>query len=262
MSLNTVLEEIKITKPAAEQDLEGLPLETLRAHQGRKSQAVERLKVLKRDYRKSLLQSAAFIVVTGEKRNEFASTAVEQFKCFSANPDAFYEDLAGRIPPVLYEGKSDPQNLFDILGRHLEDKAHELDLSEYTQLTFRQEYRGNISSKKELTAMIRVAINEQMGAEIVGIQAATSLVDTAINANHGKGITPIILVTDSDSFAIELRDALINDLRPSARGAFLVVAGKGTKALKAASGVLNVKDPTPEAVESTLTTVDSSIKGK
>jgi hypothetical protein len=259
MSLSKVLEEIKTAKPFAEENLDGAPLETLRARQGRKNQAVERLKVLKRDYRKSLLQSAAFIVVTGEKRDEFSSAATEQFKCFSANPDAFYEDLANRIPPVLYEGKSDPQNLFDILGRHLEDKAHELDLSEYTQLTFRQEYRGAIANKKDLTSMIRTAVNEQMGAEIVGIQAVTSIIDKAIDSNHGKLITPILLTTDSEKLALDLETSL---RRLNPRGVFLVVAGKGTKALRAVPRVLAVKDPSPEAVEQTLKTIDGSAKGK
>ncbi len=259
MSLVKIVEEIKSARPFAEENLDGAPLETLRGRQGRKNQAIERLKVLKRDYRKSLLESAAFIVVTGEKRNEFSSTAVENFGCFSANPDAFYEDLAGRIPPVLYEGKSDPQNLFDILGRHLEDKAGELDVSEYTQLTFRQEYRGAISDKKTLTDMIRVAINEQVGAEIVGIQAVTSITDAAIEAGHSKRVTPIVLTTDSEKFALDLERSL-RLLHP--RGVFLVVSGKGTKTLRGTQGVLSVKDPTPEAVEQTLKTIDSSAKGK
>lgn len=259
MSLSKVLEEINTAKPLAEENLDGAPLETLRARQGRKNQAIEQLKSLKREYRLALLQSAAFIVVTGEKRNEFSSSATEQFKCFSANPEDFYEDLANRIPSVLYEGKSDPQNLFDILGRHLEDKGHELDLREYNQLIFRQEYRAVIKDKKDLTAMIRTAVNDRMGAEIVGIQAVTSILDKAIGANHNRLITPILLTTDSEKLALDLELSL-RKLNP--RGVYLVVAGKGTKALKAVPKVLLVKDPSPEAVEQTLKAIDGSAKGK
>lgn len=259
MSLAKTLEGINKAKVYAEENVDSGPTETLGARRGRKNQAIESLKSLKREYRLGLLESAAFIIVTGEKRNVFASTATESFGCFSANPTDIYEDLANRIPETLYQGKESVSNLFDILGRHLEDKAGELDIVGYPQLIFRQEYQITVKDKGDLTALIKRAINEQVGSEIVGLQAVTSLLDTTIKAGHGAKITPIILNTGEEKLALDLESTL-RRLHP--RGVFLVVAGKGTKALKAVPKVILVKDPTNENVEQALTSVSGTAKGK
>lgn len=256
MSLSKIVEEIKTIKPFADEDVTAGPYETMNARRGRKNQAVERLKQLKRQYRTELLESAAFIIVTGEKREAFTSAAVEGSKFFSVNPNDFYEDLANRIPESLYKGRGTPTDLFDILGRHLEDKAIELDLSAYNQLVFKQGYRATIETKEDLVALIRTSINEQMGAEIVGVQAVTSLVDKAIEVGHNKKVTPIILTTDNEKLALDLEESL-DRLRP--RGVFIVVAGKGTKALKAIPGVISVKDPTSENVGQALDNINNTI---
>lgn len=258
MSLSKIVEEIKTLKPFADEDVDAGPYTTMNARRGRKNQAIERLKQLKRQYRTELLESAAFVIVTGSAREAFTSAAVEGSKFFSANPNDFYEDLAGRIPEVLYKGKGTPTDLFDILGRHLYDKTMELDLSEYNQLVFRQSYRATIGSKEDLVSLIRTAINDQMGAEVVGIQAVTSLVDQAIALGHNKKVTPIILSTDDEKLALDLEGTL-RKLHP--RGVFTVVAGKGTKALRAIPGVISVKDPTAENVEQALNNINDRIAG-
>jgi hypothetical protein len=257
MSLSKIVEEIKTIKPFAEENVESGPYETMNARRGRKNQSIERLKQLKRQYRIELLESAAFIVVTGEKRDAFTSIATEGFKCFFANPNEFYEDLASRIPEVLYKGRATPTDLFDILGRHLYDKTMELDISEYNQLVFRQGYRAVIESRDDLVSLIRTAINEQMGSEIVGIQAATSLVSTAVEQGHKSLVTPIILSTDNEKLALDLAGSL---RKLHALGVFTVVAGKGTKALRALPGVISVKDPTAENVEKALTDISNVTK--
>lgn len=259
MTLAKTLEEIKKVKQFAEEDVENGPIETLSGRRGRKNQAVETLKRLKREYKQELISSAAFIVVTGEKREAFTSTAVESFKCFAVDPNAFYEDLSGRIPSALYTSKESVSGLFDVVGRHLEDKASELDIIGYPQLIFKEQYRVALKTKEDLTALIKRAINEQVGAEIVGLQSVTSLVDKAINSDHDASITPIVLTTDSDQLALSLKNSL-GRLHP--RGVFLVVAGKGTKALKATEGVTTIKDPTKETVEQTLTSFSDTMKNR
>lgn len=257
MSLSKIVEEIKTIKPYVDEDVTVGPVETLNGRRGRKNQAIERMKQLKRAYRTELLESAAFIIVTGEKAKEFTSTAVEGFKCLSADPNEFYNDLANRIPEVLYKGKASPLDLFDILGRHLEDKMNELEGSEYNQIVFRQSYRATINSKEDLVGLIRTAINDQVGAEIVGIQAVTSLVNQAIDRGHKSLVTPIILETDSEKLALDLASNL-RKLHPL--GVFTVIAGRGTKALKALPGVISIKEPTSESVEAALTTVSGATK--
>lgn len=259
MSLSKVIEEIKLVKPFAEEDTEIGPRETLAGRRGRKNQSIERLKTLKFEYTQGLMQSAAFIIVTGEKRSELASIAKESFGCFSADPSSFYEDLAGRIPQAIYLGNSDVSNVIDVLGRHLEDKARELGISGYPQVIFRQEYRVTLKDKNDLVGLIKRVINDQVGSEIAGLQAVNSLVNEAIAKEYGGKITPIILATGDEKLALDLEDTL-GRLHP--RGVFLVVAGKGTKALKAVPGVIAIKEPTNETVEEALKTISGSVKGK
>src|ERR1035437_435955 len=134
MSLSKGIEESKKDRVFAEENVEEGAIETLNGRRGRKNQAVERLKTLKLTYRQDLMESAAFIVVTGDKREEFETLARDSFACFSANPNALYEDLANRIPEALYHGKESASGIFDVLGRHLEDKARELGIIGYPQM--------------------------------------------------------------------------------------------------------------------------------
>lgn len=259
MSLAKTLEEIKRIQPYVNEDVETGPRETMAARRGRKVQSIEQMKNYRRSYRLELLESAAFIVVTGSAAKEFATVATEKFGCFSANPLAFYEDLANRIPPTLYQGKESMVNLFDIIGRHLYDKAMELDLNEYNLLTFRQEHYVSVKSKEDLVKLLQSAINAQVGSEIVGIQAVTSLVDKAIETNHAKKVTPIVLTADNEKLALDLE----NDLRKlKTRGVYLVVAGKGTKTLRAVQGVISVKEPNETNVENALNQIGGSAKEK
>lgn len=259
MTLAKTMEEIKKVKPFAEEDVDSGPRETLAGRRGRKSQSIDQLIRLYREYRLKLIESAAFIVVTGSSKDEFTRLATEEFKCMSTDPDTFYKDLADRIPPALYNGTETVANLFDVIGRHLEDKAGELDINGYPQLIFKQEYRTTLKNKNDLLNLIRTAINDKVGPEIVGIQAASSLLKQAIAAEHGAKVTPIVLATDNEKLALELEGSL-GRLRP--RGVFLVVAGKGTKALRATDGVISVKEPTTETVGDALAQVSAATKNK
>ena len=257
MSLSTLMDQIKQVKPYVEENTDIGPRETMAGRRGRKAQAIEQMKILKRNYRMELLNTAAFVIVTGSEQKRFTDLVTyEKFESFNANPDDFYQDLAGRIPEVLYKGKESVVNLFDIIGRHLYDKAIELDLNEYDQLIFKQEHYVSIKNKNDLIALLKKAINQQVGAEIVGIQAVTSLVDKAVSMGHNSRVTPIILNTDDETLALELESNL-RKLHP--RSVSLVVAGRGNKNLKAVPNVILTKEVTEETVEQTL---KQAIKGK
>lgn len=257
MSLQKTIEEIKKVQPYINEDVDSGPRETMSGRRGRKNQAIESMKLFKRDYRQGLLQSAAFIIVTGSNKDAFQHLAAGKFECFSADPSDFYEDLANRIPEALYKGKESMVNLFDIIGRHLYDKAIELDLNAYDQLIFKQEHYVSIKNKEDLVELLKRAINAQVGSEIVGIQAVTSLVDKAIQKEHTAKVTPIVLSTDDEKLALDLESSL---RRLNPRGVFLVVSGKGTKALSAVPNVVRIKEPTEENVEQALKQISGATK--
>lgn len=266
MSLQKMIEEIKQIRPFAEEDTSQGPLETLNARRGRKNQAIERLKQIKASYSKELLRTAVFIVSAGSGRDEFQKIASEQFGIFTADPMEFYADLAGRVPASLYLGKESISNLFEVIGRHLEDKMNELDINEYNQLIFKAEFAGKINNPSEFENLVRRAINKQIGAEIAGIQAIQSILGSAIEREHTDKITPIVLNAESEELALEL----MKDLERITAKTFLVNSGKSTKTLRAVEGALSAQisesedsaDKNTESVKQVLTTIKKEIKSK
>lgn len=256
MSLQTVLAEIKRVKPFAEEDVNSGHPETLNARRGRKTQSIEQLKRLKRDYQQSLMQNTVFIIAVGSNREEFQKQGTENFGLFSADPETFYRDLATRVPPALYLGKESVSNIFDVLGRHLEDKMSELDINEYNQLLFKAEYAGKVTSVEQFTQLVKLAINKQIGSEIVGIQAIKSLVDTAIEKNHAAAITPVVLTTNDEAFAL----SLLKDLERLTTRVFLAVVGESSDAMKNVDGALVLEEANKTAVGNALKTMKKNLK--
>lgn len=256
MNLSQIVEQIKSVSVLANEDVENGAIETLNARRGRKARAVESMKDLKRQYTLELMRSAVFILVAGASKDTFTSIATESFGCFSAGADDFYNDLANRIPESVYAGKESVANLFDIVGRHLEDKAGEIGIVGYPQFRFKSEYKRHIGSKAEFVSLLKQAFNEQIGGELVGINATHALTDSAIAKSHSARITPIILNTDDEKLALELIPAL-ERLTPKV---FLVVSGKASKATKSVSDAIVLKDSTPETVEAALTTIRGSLR--
>jgi hypothetical protein len=258
MSLSQVLEEIKKVKPLADEDITNGPRETYSGREGRQRNAKERLKTLKEQYIDELRTSAVFILVLGSAKDQFAELATTEFKCFSADPEGFYKDLANRLPKELYDNKTPGANLFDIMGRHLEDKANEMKILGYPQLIMKQQYHRAINNKEDFVGLIKQAINEQVGSEISGIHVVRSLADTAIEADHGSKLTPIVLTTDDEALALDLNSTLG---RIGSRS-FLVVAGKGSKSVRSKEGAFVIKEVSKENVENVLTNVSSLCKNR
>lgn len=263
MSLEKTLKEIQSIKPYAEEDTTQGPVETLNARRGRQAAAIEKMKLLTRSYSEEMMRTSIFIVATGSTRASFAKVAEENFGMLVANADDFYKDLASRVVPSLYLNKDGVSNVFDVLGRHLEDKMMELNVMEYNQLLFKSEYSRKINSAEEFTAMVKSAVNKQIGAEIAGVQAVRSLVNTAIERNHSADTTPIVLDVDDEEFAVTLS----KDLKRLSPRVFVVASGETSGALKSLTGVMNAnitedEEANKTSVKKVLTAMRKKIKTK
>lgn len=256
MSLQKTLEEMKKHAVYANEDVDSGPVETLSGRRGRKKAAIESLKTLRRQYSDDLMRSAVFILTVGSDREAFEKIASTEGNCLVSGADSFYSDLAGRIHPTLYAGKNPGANLFDVVGRHLEDKARELGMTEYPQLLFKNTYARMVQSPEEFTALLKQAITEQVGGEVVGINAVRTLTDVAIAKDHSATTTPILLSTEDSKFAVELI-AHLERLTPRV---FLVVAGKAPKQLKTMQGAIVVKETSLESVEAALNQIKNNLK--
>jgi hypothetical protein len=255
MSLSNLLSEIKSNQAAAEMNPNVGPPETLNGRIGMKRNAAETNKRLKRQYRTELMAQVAYIVVTGSNRDAFTEVASgENFGCFTADPDNFFKDLASRMDKSLF-GRESTKNLFSIAGNIIEDKAIELDLQSYPMLSFNERYNTTVRSPEEFVPVIRNAVNDQVGSELVGINAVYSVVDEAIRKDYSATVTPVILSTSDERFALDLSKNL-KRLTPKV---FLVAAGTASRELKETLGTFSVKNPTEDSVGKTLTTIRSKI---
>jgi hypothetical protein len=251
MSLSKILEQIKVLQPISEEDLSNGPRETYSGREGRKRNAMTQIVDLKERYVDELRLSSVFIMVAGSAKEQFAEVAKTEFKCFTADPEGFYKDLTNRLPPQVWAQKTPPANLFDIMGRHLEDKANEMKIIGYPQLIMKAKYFRSIENKEDFVSLVKEAINEQVGSEITGLHVIRAIANDAITANHASKLTPIILTTDDEKLALDLRCTLG---RIGSR-AFLVAAGKGAKTVRSTEGAFTVKDVDKESVENILTNI-------
>jgi hypothetical protein len=254
MSLKSILKEIETNRPNAEMVVEtGNPL-TLGGRTGLKRAAVEATKRLRTDYRNALLTQTAFILVTGPHRNEFSELASnENFGCFSADPEEFFKDLTSKISPTLF-GREGTRQLFNIAGRILEDKMGDLDIGSYPMLAFSEKYNSSSATPSDFTALIRNAIVDQVGSELVGINAVHSIVDSAIAKNHSDPVTPVVLNTSDEKFALDLQ----KNLKRLTSRVFLVSAGK-SESLKNNKDVMTVKKVSEETVGEVLSNIRNKI---
>lgn len=258
MNLTEILKEIKANQVFASEDLDDpkLPRETLNGRRGRKAKAIETIQNLRSQYRGELLRNSLFILVTGESREEFVATAKEKFACFSADPNAFYKDLANRVNEALYLGKESVSNMLDVVGRHLEDKARELGVIGYPQIVFKQEYRRAIKTKEEFTDLIAQVINDQVGSEMVGLQTISNIVDEAIDKNHSAIVTPIVLSVSDSEFALKI----LPGLERLTRRVFVVSAGNDSELVKSREDVVSLTEVTNKEVKQTLLDIRKSLK--
>jgi hypothetical protein len=255
MSLTTCLDEIKKTKPVANEDVEAGNYQTLNARRGRKAAAIERLKELRYNYRYELGKTAMFLVVTGSQAQELADALVP-FSGFVRNPEDFYNDLAHRMCPVIAATKGSISNLFDVLGRHLEDKMRELGVTEYNQIIMKASYGRTVSNETEFAALVKQAINEQVGPEVAGLQAIVSSVDEAIEREHSGSASLFVLPTQDEDFVKTLSTGL-KRLSPNV---FVVTAGKTSKTMRDLAGSLTVKAVNEDSVDGLIKAIKSQRK--
>ena len=251
MLLSTILSEIEKNQPLASTEVASEPASTYRGRIGQKRAAEEAIKRLKFDYRNALMSSTLFIVVTGPSQDQFSKTASGSFGCFTADPDSLFKELASKINPTLY-GREGTKHLFSIAENVLYDKLMELGIMSHEPFYFNEKYNVGVKSADEFALLLRRAITDQLGPELVGVNAVDSIVDTALKNKHGSDVTPIVLNTSDEKFALDLYNNVgrINKVK-----AFLVSAGKPSKTLQAVKDVVVVKNVNEESVFEALTAI-------
>lgn len=254
-NLKELGESIKKAQTVAASD-PGTEVNQRRMRLGNIMQAKEQLRGLKQEYRKELSSRAAFIVVVGTQANKFAEIAETEFSCFSVNADDFYTELTNKVPAVLYTNVSSSQNLFEHVGAALEDRARELDIVSYPALVFESKYKKMLKNKEEMLTLVKTAVNDKIGAEIVGIDALSKITQDVINSGLSGKVIPVVLHVE-DSLIVE---ELVKGLKRSiTRNAFIVSTGTKVDAKIKEKSLESIKSVNAESVEKTLLKVKENL---
>jgi hypothetical protein len=270
MTLNKILEEMATNRPYAEMDITLGNDSTHRARVGQKKAAQETISRLKATYKEELLKSTAFIIVTGSGRDAFSElAATEAFGCFLADADDFYKDLVARISPPsikpsLYT-RENTKNLFNVAQNVLREKASELGVRSYLPLYFSEKYNRGVKTAEEFLPLLKTAMTEQVGTEMIGLNAVNAIVDEAIKRNYSAAVTPIVFNVEDGTSALSLqKDLKKHTLKDGTTGGltdnvFLVIVGTAPKAIKSTEGAFLVKTVSEETVGEALSKISNKI---
>lgn len=254
-NLKELGENIKKAQAIAISD-PGTDVNVRRMRLGNIMQAKEQLKLLGQEYRKALISRVTFIIVTGSLSNKFAELAEAEFSCFAVNVDDFYLEATAKIPPVLYQNVSSSQNLFEHIAAAIEEKAHNMDIVSYPALVFESKFKKMLKSKEEMIALAKAAINDKIGAEIVGLDALSKITQRVIDSGLSGKTIPVILHTEDSTIVEELAKGLRRSL---SRNTFVISTGpKVDQKIKDIS-LNSIKTISSESVEKSLMKIKENL---
>lgn len=252
--LQTIMKDIRDTKAIIGMK----PSEDVRKRNfelGNIRQAKEKLNRLFMEYRKEILKSSVFLVVTGSQSEDFSKVADEDFSCFSFDAESLYRTLTDAIPPQLYQNKESSRNLLDHVSNAFEDRALQIDIIGYNAIIFKADYRKMLTSKEDALQLVKKAVNDSVGAEVVGLDAIDKASSLAIEKDFDGKVVPIVLHTKDQTLTKELTTAL----KRLTKNVFLITTGtKIEKDLKESS-LSSIKSVDKETVQKTLTKVKENV---
>jgi hypothetical protein len=256
MSLKHIVDTIQAKKDliAMEKDIINIEDPTAqRMKLGHIKRAKEDLKQLFMDYRRELQSRAAFIVVTGGKSDKFAKTAEDDFGCFSVDAEEFYRQIADQVPEVVYKGKTANQSLFEHLMARFEDRALNIDIIGYTPMLFESKYRKVLKDKDAMIELFKIAFNDKVGSEVVGLDAIDKVSEKAVNEGFAGKTVPIVLYTKDKALVSDL----LANLGKLTNNVFLVTTGEDLDEKLLQKSTASVKTATKKQVEESLLKVRS-----
>jgi len=222
LSLKELGKEIKKQQEIADSDPGSEP-NTRRMRLGNIAQAKEKLQGLRLEFRKNILANAIFVVVTGKDAKKFSTVAEKSCGCFAVNAEDFYTDLIKGVPEALYVNKTSSGNLLEFISSNLEDKARSLDVVSYPGISMESKYKKVLKDEKDLLALTKIVINEKVGSEMVGIDAADRITAKVLKSKGSGKKIPIVIVVNDSSMVEEIAKGLKRSLT---RKTFIITAGK------------------------------------
>lgn len=210
MSLESIIGNIQEEKKIAEIDLDTVSTAAYPYKKGQVKSAKHKLEGLYIEYKNELLKRAVFILVTGDGAGEFAELAESEFKCFATDGDALFKEIVEELNPQLYTDKMANGALFDIVSNILENKLKNLDIVEYNELMYNTKYSRHLKNKEDCIQLVKEAVTEIVGPEIIGLNALEKVTQEAVNVGYKKRSVPIVIFNKDEQFVVDISPRLRN----------------------------------------------------
>jgi hypothetical protein len=244
--LEEILKEISKQKKIAEMNLDEVDPRVRPYKTGQVTAAKQRLENLFVDYKNSLMSRAVFIMATGDKAEDFAKLAEEEFSCFAVDASLFFKEIANKVSEALYLGKAVTASLFDVVDNLLYDKLKRLDVMSYKSFIYNSKYARTMSNKHDFVKLLQEAIPQIVGGEVVAIDALERVAQVAVNKEYKSKMLPI-LIYSSDNMLI---NQLANDTINLSKRVRVVTAGQTSE--QKLTPFVSLEDVTQESVANAL----------
>ncbi|HEX9804388.1 MAG TPA: hypothetical protein VGA67_01795 [Candidatus Dojkabacteria bacterium] len=241
--LKEILKNIERNKEIASRDPEAVPHEIAAVARGDIMRSKENLKELFYQYKNALKERVIFIMVNGKASKKFAETVDKNFSGMSFKAEEFYTKLVDQVDPQNYENKSLGNSMVDILSAVLENRALEIGVTAYPALLYKEKYASLIETKEDLVKVFSKMVNEQIGAEFVGVDLLDQAAEQAVKKRFSGSILPLVVYTEDNDLLTALAKDFYEKLTPNV---FVITAGIASK----------------EVSENSLTTVTGKITKK
>lgn len=253
-NLQSIMQEIKKTKAVAESK-PGENVQTRRIKAGKIMQAKESLKDLYTKYREEIKKNSIFILAVGSEAEKFAKTAEKEYQCFAVKADGLYEELLEKVPTSLYMNKLASRNMFEHLQARLEERAMDIGIMAFQPLYFEAKFKKMVNSKEEALDLVKRAINDKVGAELVGIDAIERVSIEAVNRDFEGQVMPIVLYTNDNALTKELT----SDLKRLTKKIFVISSGNNVEKDLQDISISDITKVTKKSVEETLVKIKNNV---
>lgn len=256
MQLKSILEEITKLQDKAQADIPQNPA-TIQGHISRRRAAELKIPEMKREYKSALLRHIVPIVVTGSTSSEFSKIASEELSVLTVDGESLFKELRTRMPAEATTGKMSTKVVMDVLARHFSDIASESDVLEYPQILYKNSRGFAINDESDLDKLIKLAINESVGAEMATIYNLKSISQKAleIGFNGEKSHLPVLMLVQDESIV----DRILEGQRRLGLQSYLLTSGEISNSVTT-KALTTVEKVAKESVMDALKAVKTNLK--
>lgn len=167
-----------------------------------KKQAKIKLENLFLQTQKAVLENAVVMVVSGDKAEEVASVASEEFDVYAYNGNELCQDLIKEIPPTNYLGRALNPSTVDIASALLETIAMNIGILNYSPLIWKNSMAGSvIKNASDLEKELDRLIGDFVGYDFVSAYVINKTTTKVIEENYQGTSVPVMITVKNEDKA-------------------------------------------------------------